>query len=76
MQFDSLTALWQMGGHGPFVWSAYGIAMITLLTLIIVPIQRSRHLLTELRAGEARRSARMTNQQNVAAQFAPQSKEV
>lgn len=77
MQFDSLTALWQMGGHGPFVWSAYAIAVITLLAIIIVPIQRSRHLLSELRAGEQRRVARArmaTIEQRDAA--APQSKEI
>ena len=58
MQFDSLTALWQMGGHGPFVWSAYAIALITLLALVIVPLQRSRRIVAELRAGERRRNAR------------------
>ncbi len=58
MQFDSLTALWQMGGHGPFVWTAYAIALITLLALVIVPLQRSRRIVAELRAGEQRRTAR------------------
>ncbi len=58
MQFDSLAALWQMGGHGPYVWSAYGIGVVTLIVIIIVPLQRSRRIIAEVRAGEQRRAAR------------------
>jgi heme exporter protein D len=58
MQFDSLQALWQMGGHGLFVWSAYAIALVTLLALVVVPVQRSRRVLNELRVSEQRRNAR------------------
>lgn len=58
MQFDSLTALWQMGGHGPYVWSAYALTVVTLLAIIVVPLQRSRRIIAELRAGEQRRAAR------------------
>lgn len=58
MQFDSLTALWQMGGHGAYVWSAYGLCAITLLAIILVPLQRSRRIAAELRKGEQRRAAR------------------
>jgi heme exporter protein D len=61
MQFDSLQALWQMGGHGPFVWSAYIIAAMTLLALVIAPLQSSRRLRRELRAGEQRRALRARN---------------
>ena len=58
MQFDSLTAFWQMGGHGAYVWSAYAISVATLLALVIVPLQRSRRIKAELRRGEQRRAAR------------------
>lgn len=58
MQFDSLAALWQMGGHGPYVWSAYAIGVITLVAIIVVPLQRSHRIVAELRAGEQRRTAR------------------
>ena len=61
MQFESLSAAWQMGGHGPFVWSAYAIALITLVVIIVAPLQRSRRVLRELRAGEQRRAARERN---------------
>lgn len=58
MQFESLTALWEMGGHGAYVWSAYGIGIFTLVAIIVMPLQRSRRVVNELRNGEQRRAAR------------------
>lgn len=63
MQFDSLAALWQMGGHGPFVWSAYAIAFVIMLVLVILPLQRSHRIVSEIRAGEQRRAARSAGAQ-------------
>ena len=62
MQFESLTALWEMGGHGAYVWSAYGIGIVTLIAIIVAPLQRSRRIVNELRAGEQRRAARAQSQ--------------
>lgn len=58
MQFDSLQALWQMGGHGPFVWSAYAITLVTLAGIIAAPLARRRRFLREQAALERRRAAR------------------
>jgi heme exporter protein D len=58
MAFDSLQAVWQMGGHGPFVRSAYAIALATLTGIVWAPLQRRRHFLRELAAGERRRELR------------------
>lgn len=45
MVFDTLSAAWEMGGHGPFVWSAYGITLVVLLYLIVAPVRRyQRHV--------------------------------
>jgi heme exporter protein D len=30
MYFDSLGALWDMAGHGPYVWSCYGLFVVLL----------------------------------------------
>jgi heme exporter protein D len=57
MQFDSLQALWQMGGHGPFVWSAYAIAAITLCALVWTPLARQRRFFLEQRGIERRQQA-------------------
>lgn len=54
MYFDSLQALLQMEGHGPYVWSAYGITLITLIALIVAPLRRKQRQLRDLR-GQFRR---------------------
>lgn len=58
MQFDSLSAMWEMGGHGPFVWSAYAIAAITLISLVVAPLQKRRRFFDEQRGIERRNEAR------------------
>lgn len=54
MYFESLQAALAMGGHGPYVWSAYGITALVILQLLIWPWRAQRRLLRELR-GEQRR---------------------
>jgi heme exporter protein D len=46
-----------MGGHGAYIWPAYGITTIVLLAVLVVSIRhmrRQEHLLQQFRA--ARRS--------------------
>lgn len=40
MQFDTLAALLDMGGHGAYVWSAYGISLLVLAANVILPRRR------------------------------------
>lgn len=58
MYFDDFTQLWQMGGHGSYVWSAYLIWVLVVVGLVRVPLGRRRRVLarirSRLRAGEAR----------------------
>ena len=54
MYFDSFQALLEMEGHGAFVWAAYGITLVVLSVMLIVPRRRSREQLRRL-AGELRR---------------------
>lgn len=35
MYFESFSALWAMEGHGPYVWSAYGVTFMVLLLLVV-----------------------------------------
>jgi len=58
MQFDTWQALWQMNGHGPFVWCAYAIALCTLTAMVWSPLARRRRFFVEQRGIERRRSAR------------------
>ena len=58
MQFDSVSAIWTMGGHGPFVWSAYAIAAAILIAIIVAPLQRRRRFFIEQRGIARRNEAR------------------
>jgi len=49
MMFESLSAFLSMGGHGPFVWSAYGIALIVFGYNIVAPIRQRKQMLREIR---------------------------
>jgi heme exporter protein D len=50
MYFESLNAAWEMAGHGPFVWAAYGITLLVIAGLILIPHQRAREAEIALRA--------------------------
>lgn len=56
MYFESLNAAWEMAGHGPFVWSAYGITLLVIGGLILIPHQRARQAEIALRAEGERES--------------------
>lgn len=49
MYFDSLTELWTMAGHGPYVWAAYAISFIVLAALIMLPAKHYRQQLRHIR---------------------------
>ena len=48
-QFDSIDAFIAMGGHGPYVWAAYGLSLAIMAWLAIAPLRRQRALLAQLR---------------------------
>jgi heme exporter protein D len=39
-----------MGGYASYVWSAYGIALIVLVSNVVLPRRSERAVLTELMA--------------------------
>lgn len=41
-----------MGGHGPYVWAAYGIAFVVLMLNVIWPLVSVRRNLAALRQSE------------------------
>jgi heme exporter protein D len=49
MQFSNLNEALQMGGHGAYVWAAYGLTMLVLSINIIAPILKRRTLIKELK---------------------------
>ena len=58
MQFSSLTEFLHMGGHGLYVWAAYGISLLVLGINVIVPILKRKALIKELKRSIAREEVR------------------
>ncbi|HMV72865.1 MAG TPA: heme exporter protein CcmD [Pseudomonadales bacterium] len=50
MYFQSLAQLWQMDGHGPYVWSAYLIVAVVMIGLVRRPLARRRRTLERVRS--------------------------
>ena len=47
--FSSFSDFIQMGEHGLFVWSCYGLTLVVLVVNIIRPLQLQRRLIKEKR---------------------------
>ncbi len=47
-----------MGGHGPYVWSAYGVALVVLVWLVVQPLHRRAAILKSVRQVLAREGNR------------------
>lgn len=47
MHFDSLIDAFDMQGHGVFVWSAYAIALLVLLSLVIKPWLKNKRFFVQ-----------------------------
>lgn len=62
MAFESWSEVWQMGGHGLYVWSAYAVTLIAVIALVTVPWRRSAAEVKAQRARHARQQgARSTH---------------
>ena len=48
-QFENFDAFIAMGGHGPYVWAAYGLSLTLMAWLALAPLRRQRALLADLR---------------------------
>ena len=48
MYFDSVSSLIDMGGHGLYVWSAYGIGLLVILYNIGVPLLRQQQAIRSI----------------------------
>jgi len=49
VRFESVSELINMGGHGPYVWSAYAIALIVIVANVVWPLLRRRRNLEALK---------------------------
>lgn len=55
---SALQTFFTMGGYAAYVWPAYAVFFIVLITDTVAPRLRRRRVLSELRARLARQSAR------------------
>ncbi|MFP5383512.1 MAG: heme exporter protein CcmD [Gammaproteobacteria bacterium] len=56
MEFASLADVLHMDGHGFYVWLSYGVTVLALVTLVVIPLMARRRLLRDI-AGRTRRDA-------------------
>lgn len=56
MSFASFSDFLSMGHHGAYVWSAYGLCLVTLLLNVILPVHARRRFMRE-HARQLRREA-------------------
>jgi heme exporter protein D len=54
MSFETWQAFFAMDGHGPYVWTAYGLAVLVLAFNIVVPWLAHRRFFDEQRRRQAR----------------------
>ncbi|MFK8020127.1 MAG: heme exporter protein CcmD [Pseudomonadales bacterium] len=54
MYFDSVEEFIAMGGHGLYVWMAYGVVAASVSIWLLVQTQRRRRVLAQLPARIAR----------------------
>jgi heme exporter protein D len=57
MHFESVQALIDMEGHGSYVWAAYAIAIVVILSLVIQPLRAKKQFI-RVQKNELRRQQR------------------
>lgn len=54
VSFDSFAAFMQMGKHGFYVWTAYGIALLVLALTFVEPVLTRKRLVRQLKQQQKR----------------------
>lgn len=54
MYFDSFSDLIQMGHHGFYVWTAYGIGVSVLIALMLLPLSKNKRFFEEQKRQQRR----------------------
>ena len=52
MYFSDISSFIAMGGHGTFVWSAYGVAFLVIIYNIMAPVLARKKLAVQLQRQE------------------------
>lgn len=49
MYFDNWSDFFAMGGHGVYVWSAYGFALLIIIWNVLAPVLAHKKAITQVR---------------------------
>ncbi|TBW59411.1 heme exporter protein CcmD [Marinobacter halodurans] len=49
MAFDSLHDFWTMNGHGPYVWTCYGVFFLGMAALVVGSLIQRRRVIERQR---------------------------
>ena len=71
MQFDSIAEFIAMGGHGFYVWLAYGLTAAIILFNVMAPVIARRKLIKEQSQRLRRERARSAKKSQVESNDAP-----
>jgi len=67
---DEMTEFFHMGGYASYVWSSYGIAFISLLLTVILPLRANTAIIKRLK-GRFRREQIQEQEASSASQEQP-----
>jgi heme exporter protein D len=56
-----------MGGYAEFVWSSYGIALVVLVVIFVMPIRARKQIIRELRMKYRQQERQQQNRDEAAA---------
>ena len=65
MYFDSVADALAMGGHGPFVWGAYGMSFAIIFFVLLRPVMTIRTLNAGIRQESLRKQSAQVVHENV-----------
>ena len=57
-----MTDFLAMGGHGPYVWGAYGLSLFVLVAIGVWPLAAMRHAIRRIQRRKALQSASFEQQ--------------
>ena len=64
MNFDSLDAFINMGGHGLYVWLSYGVGFCIFAIALITPLMKRKSILKELAQLQRRKQRNLGSNEN------------
>ncbi|MGI9273321.1 MAG: heme exporter protein CcmD [Endozoicomonas sp.] len=66
MYFEDLTSFITMGGHGPYVWSAYGIGLVVLTWNVLAPLRARKRIVAQVQRQARQQRPQPANRQSLA----------